>query len=35
VKRRISSGKPAKTSGAISLILWISTALLAKMMEFV
>jgi hypothetical protein len=35
VKRRISTGKPAKTIGAISLILWISTALSAKMMEFV
>ncbi len=35
VKRRISSGKPAKTIAAISLILWISTALSAKMMEFV
>jgi hypothetical protein len=35
VKRRVSSGKPAKMVGALSLILWISTALSAKMMEFV
>ena len=35
VRRQIASGGPAKIVGAISLILWISTALLAKMMEFV
>jgi hypothetical protein len=35
VRRQITSGGPAKIVGAISLILWISTALLAKMMEFV
>lgn len=35
VRRRITSGGPAKIVGATSLILWIGTALLAKMMEFV
>jgi hypothetical protein len=41
VRRKIASGDPclrpaaAKTIGAISLILWIGTALSAKMMEFV
>jgi len=35
VRRRIASGQSAKIIGAISLTLWISTALLAKMMEFV
>ncbi len=41
VRRRIASGDPglrpatAKMIGAISLILWIGTALSAKMMEFV
>jgi hypothetical protein len=35
VRRKINSGEPAKMIGAISLILWVSTALSAKMMEFV
>jgi hypothetical protein len=35
VRRQITSGRPAEIVGATSLILWISTALLAKMMEFV
>jgi hypothetical protein len=35
VRRKINSGEPAKMIGAISLILWVSTALFAKMMEYV
>lgn len=35
VRRTIAYGGPTKVIGAISLVLWISTALLSKMMEFV
>jgi hypothetical protein len=35
VQRRITAEPPAKLIGATSLILWIGTALSAKMMEFV
>jgi hypothetical protein len=35
VRRKIIYGEPTKVIGAISLLLWISTALLSKMMEFV
>jgi hypothetical protein len=35
VRRRIAAEQPAKLIGAISLVLWIATGLLSKMMEFV
>jgi len=35
VRRRVALEPPAKWIGAVSLVLWISTALSAKMMEFV
>jgi hypothetical protein len=35
VRRRVTAEQPAKLIGAISLMLWIGTALSAKMMEFV
>jgi hypothetical protein len=35
VRKRITSAQPCKLIGALSLILWISTGLLSKMMEFV
>lgn len=34
VRRRIASEQPAKLIGGVSLALWITTALSAKMMEF-
>jgi hypothetical protein len=35
VRRKIAAEQPAKLIGALSLFLWISMALSAKMMEFV
>ena len=35
VRRKIAAAQPAKLMGAVSLFLWISMALSAKMMEFV
>jgi hypothetical protein len=35
VRRRVAVEPPAKWIGAVSLVLWIGTALSAKMMEFV
>jgi hypothetical protein len=35
VRRKIAAEQPAKLMGAVSLFLWISMALSAKMMEFV
>jgi hypothetical protein len=35
LRRKIAKEQPAKLTGAVSLLLWISMALSAKMMEFV